>query len=206
MAHAVAGHSAHPPTTTGTDNRKLLMWFFLGSECLFFGSLIATYLIFKGDSLNGPFPHAHHGEEGILDIPITSTSTFVLLMSSVTMVLAVYGAQHNLGKMMKVSLLATIVLGLTFIGFQIYEFRTFGQEGLNLSTNIFGATFFVMTGFHGTHVGIGIIYLGSLLLASFRRSGLGPDAGFHIETAGLYWHFVDIVWIVIFTVVYLIPS
>ena len=108
--------------------------------------------------------------------------------------------------MMKLSLLGTILLGLTFIGFQTYEFREFGREGLNLSTNIFGATFFVMTGFHGTHVGVGVIYLSSLLLASFRRSGLGPEAGFHIETAGLYWHFVDIVWIVIFTVVYLIPD
>lgn len=207
MAHAAAGNApAHHPTNTGTDNRKLLMWFFLGSECLFFGSLIATYLIFKGDSIVGPFPHEHAGEEGILDIPITSTSTFVLLMSSVTMVLAVYGAQHGLQKMMKLSLLATVLLGLTFLGFQVYEFRTFGHEGLNLSTNIFGATFFVMTGFHGTHVAIGVLYLASLLLASFRRSGLGAEAGFHVETAGLYWHFVDIVWIVIFTVVYLIPD
>jgi heme/copper-type cytochrome/quinol oxidase subunit 3 len=122
------------------------------------------------------------------------------------MVLAVYGAQHNLQKMMKLGLLATILLGITFLGFQTYEFRTFGHEGLNLSTNIFGATFFVMTGFHGTHVGVGVIYLTSLLLGSFRRSGLGPDAGQHVEIAGLYWHFVDIVWIVIFTVVYLIPG
>src|SRR4029078_6191476 len=74
MAQAVAGHSAHPPTSTGTDNRKLLMWFVLGSECLFFGSLIAPFLIFKGDSLVGPYPHPHNGEEGILDIPVTSTS------------------------------------------------------------------------------------------------------------------------------------
>jgi heme/copper-type cytochrome/quinol oxidase subunit 3 len=206
MAQAVAGHSAHPPTSTGTDNRKLLMWFFLGSECLFFGSLIATYLVFKGDSLVGPFPHPHGGEEGILDIPVTSTSTFVLLMSSVTMVLAVFGAQHGLQKMMKLGLLGTILLGLTFLGFQVYEFRTFGTEGLNLGTNIFGATFFLMTGFHGTHVGVGVIYLTSLLLGSFRRSGLGPDAAEHVEIAGLYWHFVDIVWIIIFTVVYLIPD
>ena len=121
------------------------------------------------------------------------------------MVLAVYGAQHGLPKMMKLSLLATVLLGAIFLGFQAYEFREFSHEGLNLSTNIFGATFFVMTGFHGTHVAVGVIYLASLLFASFRRSGLGPEAGFHVETAGLYWHFVDIVWIVIFTVVYLLP-
>ncbi|MEZ4552706.1 MAG: heme-copper oxidase subunit III [Dehalococcoidia bacterium] len=207
MAHAATGHApAHHPTNTGTDNRKLLMWFFLGSECLFFGSLIATYLIFKGDSIVGPFPHPHGDEHGILDIPLTSTSTFVLLMSSVTMVLAVYGAQHNLPKMMKLSLLATVLLGIGFLGFQVYEFRHFAHEGLTLSTNIFGATFYVMTGFHGTHVAVGVLYLSSLLLGSFRRSGLGPETGFHVETAGLYWHFVDIVWIVIFTVVYLIPD
>jgi heme/copper-type cytochrome/quinol oxidase subunit 3 len=210
MAHAAA--PAVHATSTGTDNRKLLMWIFLGSECLFFGSLLATYLIFRHDVIArgvGPFPndvvidgHAHHG---ILDIPVTSTSTFVLLMSSVTMVLAVFGAQHNRPKLMKLSLLGTILLGLTFLGFQVYEFRTFGHEGLNLTTNLFGATFFVLTGFHGTHVGVGVLYLASMLAASFRRTGLGPEQGFHVEIAGLYWHFVDVVWIVLFTVIYLIP-
>ena len=142
----------------------------------------------------------------MLDIPITSQSTFVLLMSSVTMVLAVYGAQHARPKMMKGWLLATILLGLAFVGYQVFEFQTFGQEGLTLETNQFGASFFVLTGFHGTHVAVGVLILGSLLLGSFRRNGLGPEAGLHVEMAGLYWHFVDIVWIVIFTIVYLIPA
>ena len=141
----------------------------------------------------------------MFDIPLTSTSTFVLLMSSFTMVLAVYGAQHALPRMMKLALLATILLGLVFLGFQVFEFRTFGQEGLNLSTNQFGSSFFVLTGFHGTHVAVGVLYLSSMLLGSMRRNGLGRDAGTHVEIAGLYWHFVDIVWIVIFTVIYLIP-
>jgi len=198
MAAAVHGPTHH--STTGIDNRKLLMWIFLASECLFFGSLISTYLIFKGQSLVGPFP------DEILDIPVTSASTFVLLMSSLSMVLAVYGAEHGRPRMMKLWLLVTVLLGLTFLGFQVYEFRTFGHEGLNLTTNQFGASFFVLTGFHGTHVGVGVVILASLLLASFRRSGLGPEAGFHVEVAGLYWHFVDIVWIVIFTVLYLIPQ
>ena len=209
MAQAAVAHGSPHATSTGTTNRKLLMWIFLGSECLFFGSLIATYLIFKNDVIArgvGPFPHLHEGEKGILNIPITSTSTFVLLMSSVTMVFAVYGAQHALPKMMKLSLLATMVLGLTFLAFQVYEFRSFGAEGLNLTTNLFGASFFVLTGFHGTHVGVGVLYLGSMLAASFRRGGLGPEVGEHIEIAGLYWHFVDIVWIIIFTLIYLIPA
>ena len=127
-------------------------------------------------------------------------------MSSVTMVLAVYGAQHGLLKMARIWLLGTMLLGLAFIGYQVYEFTSFGNEGLNLGANQFGASFFMLTGTHGTHVGVGVLYFGSLLLASFRRNGLGPEAGLHVENAGLYWHFVDAVWIVIFTVVYLIPA
>ena len=234
----MAAAAEHHHTTTGIDSRKLLMWIFLGSECLFFGSLIATYLIFKGGSALPPFPsetllptavfedavrtglvsdaaaHACHAAseagmtlcEGIFDIPLTSQSTFVLLMSSVAMVLAVYGAQHGRTRMMKAWLLVTILLGLAFLGYQVYEFRTFGQEGLTLETSQFGASFFVLTGFHGTHVAVGVLILGSLLLGSFRRRGLGAEPGFHIEMAGLYWHFVDIVWIVIFTILYLIPA
>lgn len=198
MAASDAAHGEHH-ASAGVDNRMLLMWIFLASECLFFGSLISTYLIFKGESLVRPLP------EDVFDIPLTSLSTFVLLFSSFTMVLAVYGAQHANWRMMKLGLLATILGGLVFLGFQVFEFKTFGEEGLNLSTNQFGASFFVLTGFHGTHVGVGILYLASILIGSMRRNGLGPDAGTHVEIVGLYWHFVDIVWIVIFTVVYLIP-
>ena len=235
---AAAEHQVEHHTTTGIDSRKLLMWIFLGSECLFFGSLIATYLIFKGEITLPPFPSETHvvtatleaaiasGDvsevashfchpaaeagisvcEGIFDIPLTSQSTFVLLMSSVAMVLAVYGAQHNRPMMMKFWLLVTMLLGVMFLGYQVFEFRTFGQEGLTLETSQFGASFFVLTGFHGTHVAVGVIILGSLLLGSFRRRGLGSEPGFQVEIAGLYWHFVDIVWIVIFTVLYLIPA
>lgn len=218
-ARAVAHVEPHP-TSTGTDNRKLLMWIFLGSECLLFGALIASYLIFRGEPssyeaiVDGvrtflpPHDQIIDGVEyeGILDLPITSQSTFVLLMSSLSMALAVYGARHNRPTMMKGWLLATVLLGLTFLGYQIFEFRSFGQEGLNLGANQFGASFFLLTGTHGTHVAVGVLYLLSLLAsASFRRDGLGPEQGLLVETAGLYWHFVDAVWIVIFTVIYLIP-
>ena len=198
MSEAVT-HAEHH-TSTGVDNRMLMMWIFLASECLFFGSLISTYLIYQGESLVGPLP----GE--LLNIPITSASTFVLLMSSVTMVLAVYGAQHKEFLMMKLNLLATIILGTIFLGFQVVEFTEFVHHGLLLSTNQFGSSFYLLTGLHGTHVGIGVIYLISLLIGSSRRNGLGKDAGLNLEIAGLYWHFVDIEWIVIFTIIYLIPS
>ena len=195
-----AAHETQHHTTTGIDSRKMMMWIFLASECLFFGALISTYLIFQGQSLVGPTARE------ILNIPVTSASTFVLLMSSLTMVLAVYGAQHGRLGMMKLMLLATIVLGIGFLGFQAYEFTSFVHEGLGLTTNQFGSSFYVLTGFHGTHVAVGALYLGSLLAASFRRNGLGHEVGEHMEIAGLYWHFVDIVWIVIFTLIYLIPS
>jgi heme/copper-type cytochrome/quinol oxidase subunit 3 len=196
---SAATHETEHHTSLGLDNRKLLMWIFLASECLFFGSLLSTYLIFKGESLSGP------GTD-IFAFEITSISTFVLLMSSLSMVLAVYGAQHGQLGLMKLMLLCTILLGLVFLGFQVYEFKTFASEGLTLSTNQFGASFFVLTGFHGCHVGGGVIYLGSLLIASVRRNGIGKETPLYIDIGGLYWHFVDIVWIVLFTVVYLIPA
>ena len=223
----MAEHAAGAPhSVTGIDSRKLLMWIFLASECLFFGALISTYLIFKGAI---PLPgeshladHMHDGEvtgwfptdriidgveyAGVLNIPVTSASTFVLLMSSVAMVLAVYGAQNSRPKMMKLWLFATLLLGIIFLGFQVFEFHEFGAEGLNLSTNQFGASFFVLTGFHGAHVTVGVLMLGSLLAGAMRRTGLGSESGFHVETVGLYWHFVDIVWIVIFTIIYLMPA
>ena len=196
---SAAAHETEHHTSLGLDNRKLLMWIFLASECLFFGSLLSTYLIFKGESLSGP------GTD-IFAFEITSISTFVLLMSSLSMVLAVYGAQHGQLGLMKLMLLCTILLGLVFLGFQVYEFKTFASEGLTLSTNQFGASFFVLTGFHGCHVGGGVIYLASLLISSVRRNGIGKETPLYIDIGGLYWHFVDIVWIVLFTVVYLIPA
>jgi heme/copper-type cytochrome/quinol oxidase subunit 3 len=227
VAHAPSHAAGAPHSVTGIDSRKLLMWIFLASECLFFGALISTYLIFKGDipfpspafitdhlhgrEVTGWFPSDRIGPDGtayagVLNIPVTSASTFVLLMSSVAMVLAVFGAQNSRPKMMKLWLFATMLLGIIFLGFQVFEFREFAAEGLNLSTNQFGASFFVLTGFHGAHVTVGVLMLGSLLVGSMRRTGLGRESGFHVETVGLYWHFVDIVWIVIFTIIYLMPA
>jgi heme/copper-type cytochrome/quinol oxidase subunit 3 len=155
-----AAHVAveHAHSSTGLDNRKLLMWAFLASDCMFFGTLIATYLVYKNRSLDGPLPRE------TFDVPYTSVSAFVLLLSSLTMVLA-----------------------------------------LTLSRNLFGSTFFTLTGFHGTHVAIGVFWLLSLVTHSLRGR-LHREHSLLVEIAGLYWHFVDIVWILIFTLVYLIPD
>jgi heme/copper-type cytochrome/quinol oxidase subunit 3 len=188
-----------PPTATGLDNRKLGMWAFLGSECLFFGSLIATYLLYRGRSLQGPFP----GD--VYDIPYTSVSSFVLLMSSLTMVLALNAIQRGDHRRLRAWLLATALLGVTFVGGQVFEFTVFVKEGLSLSRNLFGSSFFVLTGFHGAHVTVGILMLLSLYGMSLAGR-LPTEKALRVELIGLYWHFVDVVWIVIFTVVYLIPS
>ena len=188
-------------TSTGLDNTKLAMWAFLGSECLFFGSLISTYLLYRNRVVAGPRPAE------IYDIPFTSVSSFVLLMSSLTMVLALAAIQRGDQRGLRIWLLATAFLGLSFIGGQVYEFTTFVDEGLKLSTSTFGSSFFVMTGFHGAHVTVGILML--LTLVGFSWSGrLEPasEGARRVELIGLYWHFVDIVWIVIFTVVYLVPT
>ena len=186
-------------TSTGLDNTKMGMWAFLGSECLFFGSLISTYLLYRNSPGEGP------SSEDLYDIPYTSVSSFVLLMSSLTMVLALSAIQRRDELGMRAWLLATALLGMVFIGGQIYEFTEFAHEGLSLSASPFGSSFFVLTGFHGAHVTVGILML--LLLVGMSLFGrLAPDGARKVELIGLYWHFVDIVWIIIFTVVYLIPS
>ncbi len=217
--HAPAPAHVHY-TTTGLDNRKVAIWAFIGSECMLFASLISTYLIYKGRSRVGPFPHepwtnplTGQTSQGILDIPVTSASTFVLLMSSLAMVLALAAVQNKhlpkrtrgeriLGSS-QLWLLMTALLGTTFLGFQAYEFTAFVNEGLTIKTNLFGSTFFTLTGFHGAHVTAGVLWL-LTLLAIDRRRNLGPADALNVDIRALYWHFVDVVWIAIFTLIYLI--
>ena len=200
MAHApVAEHSAPLETSTGLDHRKIFMWVFLASECLFFGSLVSTYLVYRGESLVGPYPHE------VFNIPYTSISAFVLLMSSLTMVLALAALQRGDHRGLRIWLMATALLGTVFLGGQTFEFTVFVREGVTLSRNLFGTTFFVLTGFHGAHVTGGVIMLLSFWLMSMRGK-LSQSQSLNIELVGLYWHFVDVVWIVIFTVIYLFEA
>jgi len=193
-----AGHDDVNIGTTGLDSRKMGMWAFLGSDWLFFGTLISTYLLYKGRSLSGPTPRE------ILNIPLTSLSTFDLLMSSLTMVLAVAAIQRGDLRATQRWLLATVLGGLIFLGFQVVEFTTFVHEGLGLTTNLFGSTFYVMVGLHGTHVAIGVLWLATLWYLVRRGRIGGSHQAVLVDIAGLYWHFVDVVWIVIFTFIYLI--
>jgi cytochrome c oxidase subunit III len=223
MATTVAGVSHDVPhgyTSTGLPNRKVAIWAFIGSECMLFASLISTYLIYKGRSVVGPFPHeawtdpsTGHVLKPILNIPVTSFSTFVLLMSSLAMVLALAAVENaevpkkTLGDRIlgnsKLWLFMTALLGSTFLSCQAYEFTSFVHEGLTIKTNLFGSTFFTLTGFHGAHVTAGVLWLVTMLAIDFKR-GLGPKDVLNVDIMALYWHFVDVVWIAIFTLVYLI--
>jgi len=186
-------------TNTGLSNTKLGMWVFLGSECLLFGGLISAYLLYKrNNSAGGPLPH------DLFDIELTSISSFVLLMSSLTMVLAVSAIQRGDHSRLRLWLVTTALLGSVFISGQVYEFQVFVKEGFGFTTNAASSAFFGLTGFHGVHVTIGIIML--LTTALLSRAGRIPQSRAEsVEIVGLYWHFVDVVWILIFTVVYLIP-
>jgi len=199
VSHAAAAHEHHY-TSTGLDTWKLGFWTFIGSECLFFGSLIATYMVYKGQSITGPYPH---GPEGVLDIPLTTISTFVLLMSSFNMVMALHAVKEGSRKGSIFWILATAFFGSIFLGFQAYEFTHFYHAGLSLGQNLFSASFFVLTGFHGAHVTVGVIWLLALWVLALRNK-LPPERATAVEVAGLYWHFVDVVWIAIFTLIYLI--
>ena len=207
----------HHYTSTGLDHRKIAIWAFIGSECMLFVSLISTYMIYKGRSVVGPLPHESWTDPAtgkvfkeILNIPVTSASTFVLLMSSLFMVLAL-AAVENKGKpgyegvlgSSKLWLLATAIAGTTFLGFQAFEFTSFVHEGLTIRTNLFGSSFFTLTGFHGAHVTAGVLWLLTLLAIDIKR-GLQPKDALLVDISALYWHFVDVVWIAIFTLVYLI--
>lgn len=263
-------HHHDPSTSTGIPNKKLLMWAFLASDCMFFATLISTHLIYR------LHPPAGGLDPKIVFSPeLTSFSTFILLMSSLMMALAVTAIQKNNLKSCRWSIIATILFGLIFLGCQVYEFNHFVHEKkMTISNSILGTTFYTLTGTHGCHVAIGVLWLCLMYVRSFKAKNapwlgknlihvvvllaalllslkatlglvhalqtgegfghflkeeylavlgtlvsIGILIGFarspapvdfdernaiDVEGMGLYWHFVDIVWIVIFTAVYLL--
>ncbi len=273
---ATIDHHHDPSTSTGIPNKKLLMWAFLASDCMFFGTLISTHLIYR---LHPPAGSLRPLD--VFDIQLTSFSTFILLMSSLMMALAVNAIQKGNVNSCPWSLLTTMFFGAIFLGCQVFEFNNFVLEKhMTITNSLLGTTFFTLTGTHGTHVAIGVLWLGLMYVRSFKRAdgagGAGvwlhnllhvvalfgalvltmkfvielvwslqgfngyATAGFigrefltlagalicyggcfwfarpagavqfderhaiDVESMGLYWHFVDIVWIVIFTAVYLL--
>ncbi len=182
----------HGPTLAGDS--KLAIWMFLGSEVLFFTGLIATFLLIRA---RAPADVAH-----VLNIPLTALNTFVLLTSSLTAVMAHDSAVKGNRSRLILFLALTAVLGAVFVSVQGFEYTRLYAEGLQWTNIPYGTAFFTLTGFHGTHVIVGIIWclavLGGAVRGVFDKGHYGG-----VENFGLYWHFVDVVWILLFTLIYL---
>jgi cytochrome c oxidase subunit 3 len=214
--------------TTATDTRapmpgmkvydlKLGMWVFLLSEVMFFTGLIGSYII-----LRFAHPESFADPGVVLNVPLTAFNTFVLICSSVTMVKAFAAIEQGDQRGLQRWLLATILLGAFFVGVQVVEYAILSAEGFVpmaesyhaiargaaegsavIGGPLYGATFYLMTGFHGTHVSIGVLCL-CFVLWRARNGAYTADNLGGVEVMGLYWHFVDLVWILLFTIVYLI--
>ena len=204
MEHAVALLAQHGPgpgpeeeyTTTGIPHDKMGMWVFLCSEVMFFTGLIGSYIVLRFATPLWPVPGT------VLNIPLTAFNTFILICSSVTMVQALAAVQRGDLRKTKLFLCLTVLGGAFFLSIQAIEYWKLLHEGFNPHVSLFGSIFFTTTGFHGFHVLCGVICMafvtGKALLGRYTQaSHLG------IETIGLYWHFVDLVWIVLFTIIYL---
>jgi cytochrome c oxidase subunit III len=207
VATMAPAHSGQPPERSfEMYNAKLGMWVFLLSEVMFFTALIGSYIILR---FAHPDQFAEPGE--VLNVPLTAVNTFVLICSSVTMVKAFAALEHDDQKGLKLWLLATIVLGAAFVGVQVYEYIHLVHDGFvpNAAAYsagggaLYGSTFYLMTGFHGLHVTIGVLCL-IWILWKAHRGHFHSKRVAGVEAMGLYWHFVDLVWIVLFTIVYLI--
>ena len=195
LDHALGVEPAESPLTPESWG-KLGMWVFLAGDAMSFGGLICAYAALRMGSPNWPIPST------ILGVPFTAVMTFLLICSSVTMVKGLESIKHGKRAGLRKFLALTAIGGACFLGMQAYEWTHLIESGMTLtSKGLFGATFFVLTGFHGCHVFSGVVYLSAILGCANSYSADNHNS---VEIAGLYWHFVDLVWILIFTFVYLI--
>ena len=190
--HPIYDYDSGPPVHRG----KFAIWLFLATEIMFFTGLIGTYIVLRMGSTTWPDPADR------LAVNITAFNTFLLIISSATMVKAVEKSmQGDRGGLLK-WLGLTIVIGACFVGIQAYEYTVLVNDGNVPNVDIFWSTFYAMTGFHGIHVTAGVLWnLVIFLLAVFRK--VPASKYMRVELAGLYWHFVDLVWVLLFTIVYL---
>jgi heme/copper-type cytochrome/quinol oxidase subunit 3 len=195
--HAPASGHEEEYTTTGIAHDKMGMWVFLCSEVMFFTGLIGSYIVLRFATPLWPAPAS------VLNIPLTAVNTFILICSSVTMVQALAAISRGDARKMKLFLCLTLLGGSIFLSIQATEYWKLVHEGFNPHVSLFGSVFFTTTGFHGFHVFCGVVCMAFVTGKAF----LGKYTQAHhqgIETIGLYWHFVDLVWIVLFTIIYLI--
>ena len=217
MEHATAQPQAmHIETNTGIDSRKIGIWLFLGSEVMFFSSLIGAYLLTRG-STGKPYEIFRAGA-----LVLISVNTFLLICSSLTMALSLGSIRRDSQAGLRFGLLFTILLGAAFVIIQFFvEYPKLFGEGLlpwgNPDSSIvshlsaqqltalrgFGPPFYLLTGFHGLHVTGGVLW-NSVVWLKALRGGFSRENHLGVEAAGLYWHFVDLVWIILFTIIYLL--
>ena len=207
MSHSTTAalEARYPMPGMGVYNLKLGMWVFLLSEVMFFTGLIGAYII-----LRFAHPEAYTEPGQVLNVPLTAFNTFVLICSSVTMVKAFASIERGDQPGLRYWLLATVFLGAFFLSVQAIEYYKLAEEGFvpvvaNYAAEggpLYGMTFYTLTGFHGAHVTVGVLALIFTTVRAFQGSYSPREHG-GVEIMGLYWHFVDLVWIILFTIVYL---
>ncbi|MCM8794362.1 MAG: cytochrome c oxidase subunit 3 [Candidatus Omnitrophica bacterium] len=189
--------SEEPVPVTGIETSKLGMWVFLVSEIMFFTGLIGSYIVLRLGSAGWPAPGS------VLNTPLLGINTTVLLTSSLTMALSLNAIQQGRPRSCVLFLLATALLGLIFIVIKGLDYIHMIRHGFTISTNLFGSCYYLLTGFHALHVLSGVILI-LTLAAGAARGAYSPSHYGRIESSGLYWHFIDIVWVILFAILCLV--
>jgi cytochrome c oxidase subunit III len=196
-ATVAGGIPSEPEKATLEGKNKILgFWLFLGAETVLFATLFGTYLALKEKYLGGPSPHE------LFKMPMVAAATLILLTSSLTSVLAIMGMHENNVQKMRTWFLITVLLGLAFLGLEAYEFYEYVHEGHTITSSAFGSSFYLLVGTHGSHVLFGVAWITGLIMQAGTK-GITVHTAPKYYVASLYWHFVDVVWVFIFTVVYL---
>jgi heme/copper-type cytochrome/quinol oxidase subunit 3 len=195
------GHLPHEPekATLEGRNKVLGFWIFLGAEVVLFGTLFATFIALRHRVEDGPDP-AH-----LFELPMIFAATMILLTSSLMSVFAVQAMHRHNVKALIAWLYPTVLLGLSFLVLEIYEFTHYVHEGHRMNTSAFSSAFYTLVGFHGAHVAFGILWI-SLLIGQLYKKGLTVVTAPKVYVSMIYWHFIDVVWVFIFSVVYLMQK
>lgn len=199
-AHEQANTSNLPPhperATMEGRNKVLGFWLFIGAETVLFAGLFGAYLALKDSNMGGPTT------QELYNLPMIGVATLILLVSSLTSVLGVVGLHQNNVKKVKLWFWITVALGFSFLALEIYEFYEYTMMGHRFTGSAFGSAFYTLLGTHGAHVLFGVLWISGILIQLHRR-GMDLHMAPKFYVASLYWHFIDVIWVFIFTVVYL---
>lgn len=186
-------------STLEGKNKILGVWLFIGAETVLFACLFGTYLALRGQTMGGPT------SQELFSLPLIAVATFILLTSSLTSVLGVVSMHQNDLRGLQLWFGITLLLGASFLGLEIYEFIHYTSLGHRFTQSAFASSFYTLTGTHGAHVLFGLCWILGLLIQS-RKRGITKETAPRFYVASLYWHFIDVIWVFIFTVVYLMGA